>query len=132
MQKADLVDWLTAYKRSWETDDADLFVSLFTSDATYRVSPFAEPILGKDFQESWRGNREITTGNHINLEIWHVEDDVAIVQWIAHTVYFDRGPRQGNGIFRLSFAPDGRCRELREWQHWRPSSHAAADNRGRA
>lgn len=124
MQKAELVDWLTAYKKCWETDDADLFVSLFTPDATYRVSPFATPILGRDFHESWDGNKAVQTGNHINLEIWHLDDDVAIVQWIAHTIYFDRGPRQGNGLFRLSFSPDGRCRELREWQHWHPSERA--------
>lgn len=120
MQQIELVTWLSAYKRSWETDDADLFVSLFTPDATYRVSPFAKPIAGRDFHESWTGNKRVQTGNHINLEIWHLGGDVAIVQWIAHTIYFDRGPRQGNGVFRLSFSPDGRCRELREWQHWRP------------
>lgn len=125
MQKDALVEWLTAYKRSWELVDADLFVSLFTPDATYQVSPFAVPMLGKNFHQMWGNGRTKQGGNHINLEIWHVAGDTAIVQWIAHTIYFDRGPRNGNGLFKLRFTEDGRCCELREWQHWHPHRSSA-------
>jgi hypothetical protein len=113
-----VVKWVSDYKKSWEVLDTDLFVSLFTEDATYQTSPFAEPFHGRDFRTMWNSGRHVQAGNHMNLEVWHVEGDAAIVQWIAHTIYFDKGARHGNGVLRLTFTKDGRCSELREWQHW--------------
>lgn len=41
-----IADWADAYRRAWETADADLLVGLFTEDATYRSTVFAEPHRG--------------------------------------------------------------------------------------
>ncbi|MEX2650264.1 MAG: nuclear transport factor 2 family protein [Alphaproteobacteria bacterium] len=132
MNKSDLTKWITAYKRSYETDDADLMVTLFTPDAMYQVSPFAEPSHGRDFHAMWSGGKKRRTGNHIALEIWHIDGNMAVVQWLAHAIYFEKGLRQGNGIFRLEFAPDGRCAALYEWQHWRWLEASAAQVGARA
>jgi hypothetical protein len=119
MDHLSLVNWLSAYKKSWETLDTNLILSLFTDDATYQVSPFAEPYQVRSFEQTWKSHIDRQGGNHITLEIWHLSGDIAIVQWIAHTIFFDsRGHRYGNGLFRLRFTGDGKCRELREWQHW--------------
>jgi len=118
MNYADVVQWASLYKKSWEILDPDLLVSLFTSDAIYQTSPFAEPFHGRNFHEMWASGKGVQSGNYMNLEIWHVEDNTAIVQWIAQTNYFDKGPRHGNGILKLRFTDDGRCYELKEWQHW--------------
>jgi hypothetical protein len=43
-----LADWIDGYRRAWEQNDADLLLTLFTEDASYRSSPFREPNLGHD------------------------------------------------------------------------------------
>ena len=42
----ELGDWIEGYRRAWEQNDADLLLTLFTEDASYRSSPFREPNLG--------------------------------------------------------------------------------------
>lgn len=120
MDRAQLADWLWKYKRCYELDDADLVVTLFTEDATYQVTPFAIPRQAEQFHTMWAGGKSRRYGNHIALQVWHLEGDTAIVEWIAYAIYYEKGLHHGNGMFILTFAKDGRCSSLREWQHWHP------------
>jgi len=67
---------METYRRAWETRDAELVVSLFTKDATYRQDPFSKAFAGhagirRYWQEATGGHREVqfrwrpisTTGN---------------------------------------------------------------------
>lgn len=38
--------WVDAYERLWRTPGTDALGELFTDDATYRTSPWAEPVQG--------------------------------------------------------------------------------------
>jgi hypothetical protein len=122
MDTKQLTQWLDAYKRSWEKQDPDAFVKLFTQGCEYRDTPFIEPVPGREFHAFWRALAEHQQDNHIDLEILgFASGDRAIVNWRAESTR--RGTterREGNGIFVLSFAPDGRCSDVREWQHWHP------------
>ena len=116
-----LTDWLTAYKRAWETQDADTFVNLFTGTSEYRDTPFMEPVPHADFHAFWRALAGLQKENAIDFEVLCQSDDRAVVNWRAESTRRDTGERrEGNGIFLLTFAADGRCSELREWQHWHP------------
>src|SRR5688500_18281032 len=42
----DVAGWIEAYRQAWETADADLVLTLFTEDASYRANPFEEPHHG--------------------------------------------------------------------------------------
>ena len=44
----ELADWIEGYRRAWEENDAELLLTLFTEDASYRSSPFREPSLGHE------------------------------------------------------------------------------------
>ena len=122
MNTHQLTKWLDAYKHAWETQDADAFVKLFTGDCEYRDTPFIEPVPGKEFHAFWRSLAKLQQENHIDFEILgFTEDGRAVVNWQAQCTR--RGTterREGNGIFVLSFHADGRCADVREWQHWHP------------
>jgi hypothetical protein len=115
-----LTKWLDAYKRAWEMQDADAFVRLFTSDCEYRDTPFVEPVPGKEFHAFWRALARIQQDNHIDFEVLgEASGRRTVVNWRANSTR--RGTaerREGNGIFVLTFAPDGHCSDVREWQHW--------------
>lgn len=116
-----VTQWLATYKTSWETQDADLFVTLFTPDCEYRDTPWIEPVPGREFHAFWRALAKIQQDNHIELQILGpASGDRVVVNWQARSTRRGIGERrEGNGIFVLTFAHDGRCSDVREWQHWR-------------
>jgi hypothetical protein len=118
-----LSNWLDTYKRAWETQDADLFVTLFTPDCEYRDTPYKEPVPGREFHRYWQALATRQKDNRIDFEIlgW-ASRNRAIVNWEATSTRRATGERrEGNGIFMLTFAEDGRCSAVLEWQHWRPA-----------
>lgn len=122
MDTQQLSQWLATYKLAWEQQDPYVFVRLFTPDCEYRDHPFIEPVKGYEFQAFWRALAETQQENQIDFEILgFTPDQRAIVNWQATTTR--RGTnerREGNGIFVLTFEAEGRCSDLREWQHWHP------------
>ena len=45
--------WLDAYQAAWSTDDANAVAALFTEDARYFATPFADPHIGRDAIAKW-------------------------------------------------------------------------------
>jgi hypothetical protein len=121
MDNASVRQWLDKYKRSWEEQDTNLLVSLFTSDASYHPTPFTEPFRGtQELRKLWDTIKTRQADNHIELDLWHVAPDRAVIQWTGRTTQIksNNKKREGNGIFLLLFNADGKCRQLMEWQHW--------------
>ncbi|MBM3573022.1 MAG: nuclear transport factor 2 family protein [Alphaproteobacteria bacterium] len=118
MPALDLKTWLTRYKKSWEELDTELFLSLFTQDATYQSHPFDKPAIGAELRGMWDSLKTRQSGNHIELHVLGQDGDTTIVRWMGQTTRPDRGRVKGDGLFVLRFAKDGRCQNLREWQHW--------------
>ena len=46
--RADVEAWLAAYERAWRTAGTGSLGDLFTSDATYQMSPYEAPLAGLD------------------------------------------------------------------------------------
>ena len=136
--------WMDGYKRSWEEQDADTFVTLFTGDAVYLDTPFAEPLHGPDFHADWIDLATRQSDNRFDFKVMAVTGDMAVVNWWGTTTCVpsdmllpgmlastnrdnSRQRSKGDGIFVLYFQDDGRCRELREWQHWIPVKETTED-----
>ena len=107
--------WLDAYFAAWVSNDPVDVAALFTEDAVYAVGPFSEPWVGRDeIVARW------TTG---------LQDDVTSITtcWASRVTSGWRTgtsgrptPRRGCGsrldrILLITCAPDGRCRDHREW-----------------
>ncbi|MSP87660.1 MAG: nuclear transport factor 2 family protein [Alphaproteobacteria bacterium] len=122
MDEQKLTKWLAAYKRSWEQQDADLFVKLFTPDCEYRENPFIEPVPGREFHAFWQALAQRQQDNRIEFEILGpASGNRAVVNWMATSTRREtQERRQGNGIFLLTFDAAGLCSDLREWQHAHP------------
>jgi hypothetical protein len=108
----ELADWIEGYARAWEQDDADLLLTLFTEDASYRSSPFREPNRGHDgIRAYWTRAAGTQTG------VWWTTMDDA-----------DDGTVTLPGCLLLQFAPDGRCFDLREY--WNVEAGTAEPHEG--
>jgi ketosteroid isomerase-like protein len=112
----ELRDWIDGYRRAWEENDADLLVTLFTEDASYRSSPFREPNVGHDAIRAYWAR---AAGTQRNVEVRMgepvVEGNVVAVEWWTTMEADDDGELTLPGCLLLQFAPDGRCLELREY-----------------
>lgn len=116
-----LEGWLTAYGRAWETRDADAAAALFSSNANYFETPYAEPFAGSaGVREYWAR----VTSDHSDVKFRHtivgLADGVGVARWNAKlTLASTDGPLELDGVFLLTFDADGLCKELREWWHAR-------------
>ena len=115
----DLETWLAAYGQAWESRDPQAAAALFSEDASYHETPFAEPAEGQDgVREYWAE----ATGNHrdvrFSFEIVSFSASRGIARWWAEYTRATSGVRARlDGIFLLDFDDNGLCRTLREWWH---------------
>jgi ketosteroid isomerase-like protein len=122
--------WLDGYRTAWVDRDPDAAAALFTDDALYREQPYEEPFRGpQGVREYWA--RVTATQAQVELD-WGVPvvdgDRTAVEWWVRFTSDGERVTLAGS--MTLLFAPDGRCRELREYWHFAPGHHAAPEGWG--
>jgi hypothetical protein len=108
--------WIAAYERAWRTAGTGPLGELFSDDASYRMSPYEEPVRGlAAIGELWERER---VGPDEKFEIDHaivaVDGATAVVRievnYAAGAAYRD--------LWIVRFAADGRCCEFEEWPFW--------------
>jgi ketosteroid isomerase-like protein len=112
----ELADWIEGYRRAWEENDAELLLTLFTEDASYRSSPFREPSLGHaGIRAYWERTAGTQRGVEVRMGEPVVEGNVVAVEWWTTMDEADDGEITLPGCLLLQFAADGRCFDLREY-----------------
>ena len=114
MERDGFERWLDGYFAAWISNDADDVAALFVEDAVYSVGPFAA---------AWTGRDEIVVAGSAGLRRTSntptrssVEGDTGIAHWNVKATSEGQAARgEWDGILWITFAPDGRCREHREW-----------------
>lgn len=113
MDHRDVQSWVDDYERAWRSPGTDRLGELFTEDATYLVSPWAEAVRGLEaIGRLWESERagpdeEFT----MTSDVVAVDDPVAVVR-----VQVDYAT--GNlwrDLWVVRFADDGRCTAFEEW-----------------
>jgi ketosteroid isomerase-like protein len=105
--------WVAEYETAWRSPGTDALADLFASDASYLVSPWAEPISGLDrlavFWEVGRDgpDEEFT----MTSEVVAVDGDAAVVRVSVDYAH----SRSWRDLWVLRFAADGRCTAFEEW-----------------
>jgi ketosteroid isomerase-like protein len=118
LTRADTEAWIAAYERAWRTAGTEPLRELFSEDASYRMSPYEEPVTGlAAIAELWEREREGPDELfEMSHEIVAVEGDTAVVR--VEVEY--EGPRRTEyrDLWIVRFDSDGRCREFEEWPFW--------------
>ena len=127
MIEQDVQNWLNEYGRAWVDGDPDRVVTLFSNTATYRETPFDEPMRGRrEIREYWQnGAADAQENVEFASQVWAVDNDTAIAGWQASFTEKASGVRvELDGTFRLVFSSEQgafQCTILEEWWHRRES-----------
>jgi ketosteroid isomerase-like protein len=107
--------WIQGYERAWRAAGTAGLAALFTQDATYRQSPYAEPLVGLDaIAVAWERERdgpdEVFT---MTSEIVAVEGNTGVARLVVR--YGDPLRQEYQDLWLVRFAEDGRCSSFEEW-----------------
>ncbi len=109
--------WLKSYGEAWETGDADRAVELFTDDATYRETPFEEPMKGrKAIHAYWSEVPATQKDISFTFDIVTGSGNLCVARWRA--TFIRRATGAGvilDGVFVLRFDGEMKCSSLEEW-----------------
>ena len=109
---------MAGYERAWRTGGTGGLGELFARDATYRLDPFDEPLVGLGaIAAMWEAEREgpdeAFTMDH---DIVAVDGTVAVVH--VEVRYGDPPTQRYRDLWVMRFAEDGRCTAFEEWPFW--------------
>lgn len=105
--------WVDAYERLWRTPGTDALGELFTDDATYRTSPWAEPVQGLPALAAfWEDGRDGPDEDFtMRSSVVAVDGATAVVRV---EVDYGSGDRWRD-LWLLELTQDGRCAAFEEW-----------------
>ena len=114
-------NWLERYGSAWESRDPDAVEALFTPDARYYETPYADPFEGAaGVREYWARVTSDQRDIAFDSSVVAVTANTGIARWSATFMSISGEVKvELNGVFILEFDADGRCAVLHEWWHAR-------------
>ena len=114
-------DWMTGYRKAWESNDPGEIGDLFTDDAIYYNEPFSEPSRGRDaIIQMWQERQDAPGSTTFTWSPVVVTNDTAIIQGET-----DYGSVKFSNLWVIRFAADGRATEFTEW--WMDQSKPSSE-----
>jgi len=121
MTKATATAWLQRYLTSIQQNDFQSFQRLFDPDVEYQSSPFSKPKRDTELRQSWDDLQQDRSELKAEGEVWCAKNDLVIAHWRGQCQFTGKGKYNGDGLLFLHFNEDGRCKNVRQWQHWTPA-----------
>lgn len=114
-------EWMEAYGKASRDNDPQASAELFTSDAKYYETPFAEPMIGKDaIYQYWDKGAMNLKDKESCYEVLAIRGNLGIARWQSNFVSVTSGNHiELDCIFLVEFGEQGKCRLFREWWHSR-------------
>ena len=115
MDLTEVAQWVADYERLWRTPGTELLAELFTPDASYVPSPWAQPLEGLEaIAAFWEAERVGANEEFImSSEVVAVEGGTAVVRVLVK--YGASGSKAWRDLWVLRLAADGRCSSFEEW-----------------
>lgn len=109
--------WLDAYKAAWQSQNPAAIADLFGEQALYQISPFQEPLRGREaITAYWRGICETQQNVRFSYELFSVQDGLCVAHWWVNFQRVKTGKIvELDGILVFSLAQDECCSTFREW-----------------
>lgn len=111
--------WMGKYGQAWEARDAKAAVELYAEKGTYQVTPFVDPMRGRQaILEYWTHVAQTEENIQFGYEILAVTPEHGIARWWASFVIVPQQLKTRlEGIFVIVLDDRGKCLQLREWWH---------------
>jgi ketosteroid isomerase-like protein len=117
--------WLASYEAAWRAPGTEGLAGVFTDDASYRQSPYMEPVIGLDaIRRLWEQERE-GPDEVFTLATQIVAVDGAMVVVRAEVGYGDPVSQEYRDLWLIRLGEDGRCSWFEEWPFWPEQPPAA-------
>jgi ketosteroid isomerase-like protein len=122
MERDDVMRWVASYEQAWRERDLDAVGRLFTDDAHYRVSPYAEPAVGHEaIRALWLDDEdEVFAMTAMPVA---VEGSSAVVR--VEVRYGEPIRQEYRDLWVLQFAGDRRVEDFEEWAYWPGKRYSA-------
>jgi hypothetical protein len=113
VNRSDVERWVEGYVRAWNSNDPQDIEALFTTGASYRTEPYADPWEGRDaIVRGWIDNKDEPGQTEFTYEVLAIQEDLGLVK--GWTVYKDP-PRRYANLWEIRLDDDVRCTEFVEW-----------------
>src|SRR5260370_9046771 len=114
--KNTFASWLDSYGRAWESRGPQAAADLFAEESTYQVTPFVEPLRGKQaILQYWTKVAQTEQNIQFGYEILAVTPDHGIARWWASFLIFPQGLQPKLiAIFLISLQSNMRRPSLRD------------------
>lgn len=111
--------WLTVYGKASEENDPQASANLFTENAAYYETPFAEPLVGREaIHEYWNKGAQTLKDKESSFEILAVNGNTGIARWQSKFTVIESDKRLAlDCLFVAEFDEAGLCQTFREWWH---------------
>ena len=125
--RATVLRWLAGYEAAWRAPGTEALASLFTADASYLQSPYAQPVTGLDAIGSmWEAQRQgPDEAFSLATDILAVDGPVAVVR--AEVRYGEPSCQEYRDLWVIRLEEDGRCAWFEEWPFWPERQHAVPE-----
>jgi hypothetical protein len=113
VERAAFQNWIERYELQWRTAGTDGLADLFTAQATYLPSPWAEPVRGLEALAAfWDDERDgPDEGFTLTSQLLAVEGDVGVAR--VEVTYANGHAWRDLWVIRLD--ADARCTAFEEW-----------------
>ncbi|MBA2553661.1 MAG: hypothetical protein H0V10_08205 [Geodermatophilaceae bacterium] len=117
--------WLNGYERAWRSPGTASLDELFAVEATYRHSPYAEPLHGlpaieADWEAERDGPDEVFT---MLATVLAVDGDISVAHVLVR--YGEPLRQEYQDLWLAWFDSEGRVTRFEEWPFWPDGSWSA-------
>jgi len=111
--------WLTRYGQASTENDPQASADLFSLNARYYETPFAEPIIGREaIYQYWVKGAQKLRDKTSSYQILAVKDNLGIARWQANYTVIESGKQLVlDCLFLVEFDDNEKCSLFREWWH---------------
>ncbi|MDQ3579813.1 MAG: nuclear transport factor 2 family protein [Actinomycetota bacterium] len=122
--------WIANYERAWRSPGTDSLAELFSEDAVYLHSPYAEPVhprsaIERDWEEQRDGPEEVFSmdAEILALTNEHSDEPLGVARVVVR--YGEPVRQEYSDLWLVWFDVAGRSRRFEEWPSWPGQSWAA-------